>query len=220
MAGQRESIGAVLAKNLVVARVVRGITQQELAQRADISRATIAQIETGLSDPRLSTITDLAGALGIPPVVLLAGADDVRAIVELLGGSDEGGAESSKGVIVPLPDVERMRRYLQSGMLKDRLRAARIGATVARAAGGGPASEVCSAIFSAIQPGPGTVAGIRLGRLVSELEPCSQGAGERRPGTLPPRAEVLRGARGGRARPARNREGAYPARSASAPVRS
>jgi transcriptional regulator with XRE-family HTH domain len=168
MPAHPESIDAVLAKNLVVARVVRGITQQELAERADISRATIAQIETGYSDPRLSTITDLAAALGIPSVVLLSGAEEVRAIVELLEPTGHGavpGAQPSE--TVPAGELERMRRYLRSGMLKDRMRAARIGAAVARAAGGGPASEVCSAIFSASLPGPGTVAGIRLGRVRS-----------------------------------------------------
>jgi transcriptional regulator with XRE-family HTH domain len=174
-----ESIDAVLAKNLVVARIVLGVTQQELAHRADISRATIAQIETGYSDPRLSTIADLAAALGIPPIILLAGSDDVRAIVDLMGSSPDG-ATSSRPVEVQPADVERMRRFLRSGMLKDRVRAARVGAAVARSAGAGGASEVCSAIFSAVIPGPGTVAGTRLGRVISEFQPDPAQVGEPR----------------------------------------
>lgn len=177
MSSSQESIDAVLAKNLVVAREVLGVTQQELAQRADISRATIAQIETGYSDPRLSTIVDLATALGIPPIVLLTGSDDVRALVDLweLAGTTDADPHSA----VPLlqHEVERMRRYLGSGMLKDRLRAARIGAAVARAAGAGSASEVCSAIFSAVIPGQGTVLGTQLGRVLSECQSCSNGKG-------------------------------------------
>ena len=171
MSHSHESIDAVLARNLVVARVVLGVTQQELAERADISRATIAQIETGYSDPRISTITDLAGALGIPPVVLLTGTEDIQVLVEMLG-EEEGGALA--GIAIPSGDVERMQRYLRTGMLKDRVRAARIGASVARTAGGGPASEVCSAIFSTILPGPGSVAGIRLGKLLAERAACSE----------------------------------------------
>jgi transcriptional regulator with XRE-family HTH domain len=170
VSGHHESIDAVLAKNLVVARVVLGVTQQELSERADISRATIAQIETGYSDPRISTITQLAAALGIPAVVLLTGSDDVRAFVELLG---DAGSDEQPSVTIPTADLERMRRYLRTGMLKDRVRAARIGAAVARASGGGAASEVCSAIFSALLPGSGTVAGARLGRILGECEPCA-----------------------------------------------
>ena len=161
----------------MVARLVLGVTQQELAQRADISRATIAQIETGYSDPRLSTIVDLAGALGIPPIVLLTGSEDVRALVNLLELVSAPESDLQSAVPVPQTEVERMQRFLRSGMLKDRLRAARIGAAVARAAGAGSASEVCSAIFSAVLPGQGTVLGMQLGRVISECQSCSNDKG-------------------------------------------
>lgn len=177
MSSPQESIDAVLAKNLVVARVVLGVTQQELAQRADISRATIAQIETGYSDPRLSTIVDLAAALGIPPIVLLTGSEDVSALVDLFEVGSTRDRDARPAVPLPQTEVERMRRFLRSGMLKDRLRAARIGAAVARAAGAGGVSEVCSAIFSAILPGQGTVLGTQLGRVISECQLCSNAKG-------------------------------------------
>jgi transcriptional regulator with XRE-family HTH domain len=159
-----ESIDSVLAKNLVVARVITGTTQQGLAERADISRATIAQIETGYSDPRLSTISELAHALGIPLIFLLIGDEEVRAISGLLSESADGALNPPNTVRVSPVELDRMQRLLRSGMLKDRVRAAQIGASLAKAAGGlGLSAEVCAAIFSAIVPGSGTVAGAILG---------------------------------------------------------
>jgi transcriptional regulator with XRE-family HTH domain len=164
----RESADSVLAKNLVVARTVAGVTQQELASRADISRATVAQIETGSSDPRLSTIVELANALGVPPLFLLVAAEDVRALCALHIGATADGSEAGGPLPVSPADVERMQRHLRTGMLKDRLRAARLGAAVARAAGHDDAAVLIgAAIFSAVQPGPGTVAGTALGEQVA-----------------------------------------------------
>jgi len=153
-----ESPDATLAKNLVVARAVTGVTQHALAAAADVSRATIAQIETGYSDPRLSTIVELAHALGVPPTVLLVREQDVRAMADRLRAS------AAAPFAVPEADVERMRRLLATGLLKDRVRAGRLGALAARRAGyDAPAALACAAICSALLPGEGTVVGTLLG---------------------------------------------------------
>jgi DNA-binding XRE family transcriptional regulator len=156
-----ESAGAVLAKNLVVARVVAGVTQHALAAAAGVSRATIAQLETGCSDPRLSTIVLLARALGIPAIVLLMGKPETIALTALL-------ENPSPPISLSEGDVAHMRRLLDTGMLRDRIRAAVVGADLARrAADAATESQVVAAIFSAIHPGPGTIAGTLLGRMLN-----------------------------------------------------
>jgi DNA-binding XRE family transcriptional regulator len=159
-----ESIDSILAKNLVAARIIAGVTQQALANSARVSRATVAQLETGCSDPRLSTVVDLAEALGLPPMVLLAGIREVRLLAALAQGIENP-------LTISATDRTRLHEYVASGMLKDRVRAARLGANLAREK---PQDDPCIAIiaglFSATLPAEGTIAGAQVGRLLEQFK--------------------------------------------------
>jgi transcriptional regulator with XRE-family HTH domain len=163
----RESADSILAKNLVAARLIAGVTQRELADAAGISRATVAQIETGSSDPRLSTIVELASALGLPASALLFGRLEVRAIVELPDRA------AKPRPALDTRDVVRMRQHLGTGMLKDRLRAARIGANAVESTSASPLGPIVSALFSAVIPGGGTEIGSIFGDLLAERPAAS-----------------------------------------------
>jgi transcriptional regulator with XRE-family HTH domain len=156
----RESLDVTLGKNLVVARIIAGMTQHELASASYVSRATIAQLETGSSDPRLSTIVELAHALRLSPIFLLLGAVEIQALAEL-----PNQLESVAKLISP-ENVYRMKELVESGLLKDRLRAARLGASVARTHGETGIAPITAALFSAFLPGAGTSVGTILGRLL------------------------------------------------------
>ncbi|MCW3477673.1 helix-turn-helix domain-containing protein [Limobrevibacterium gyesilva] len=64
-------IEAQLGRNLKAARLCAGLTQQEVAARAGIAVAFLAEIEKGVGDPDLRVIGALAKAVGCPAFELL-----------------------------------------------------------------------------------------------------------------------------------------------------
>jgi transcriptional regulator with XRE-family HTH domain len=60
-----------MALRLRELRKERGISQEELAERASISRTYLARLETARQDPTLSTLEKLAKALKVPVERLL-----------------------------------------------------------------------------------------------------------------------------------------------------
>lgn len=86
------SYGFGFSQNLKRLRQARGLSQQALADIAEISRNQISNLERNrstkrsMSDPALSTVYKLALALEIPPALLLPGTIDS---VTSLNGDDE-----------------------------------------------------------------------------------------------------------------------------------
>jgi transcriptional regulator with XRE-family HTH domain len=61
------------AQNLRAERQRRGLSQEALGDACGLHRTEVSLLERALRDPRLSTITRLARALGIPAAALLDG---------------------------------------------------------------------------------------------------------------------------------------------------
>lgn len=59
-----------LIAELQAARKRQGLKQQELAERAGLSRMTVQRIESGAIDPRLSTLVEMARVLGLTLVTV------------------------------------------------------------------------------------------------------------------------------------------------------
>ena len=62
-----------IGKNIRAARVWRGLTQEELAERLHVSRQTVSNYETGRSRPDVEMLLCAAEQLGVDVQVLLYG---------------------------------------------------------------------------------------------------------------------------------------------------
>ena len=60
-----------IGEKLKEVRTRRLLTQEELAEKADVSTATVVNIERNNQEPHFRTIRKLAKALDIDPTVLL-----------------------------------------------------------------------------------------------------------------------------------------------------
>ncbi len=96
-------------------RESRRLTVEELAQQCCLSAETVRDIESGATDPSLSTLDTLAAALGVPPSWLYGDPRDLQLLTQYLGDEDEperaqSHAQSPSGAD---PVVERMLRGLR-----------------------------------------------------------------------------------------------------------
>ncbi len=60
-----------IGDNLKQKRIRRALTQEELAQKAGLTTASVARIERNETEPRMSTLRKLAKALDIDPAELV-----------------------------------------------------------------------------------------------------------------------------------------------------
>lgn len=159
----------VLAQNLLLARMAVDWTQHTLAALSGVSRATIAQIEAGIGDPRLSTIELLAAALGVPTAVLLFGKLEIRGIARLVLEPPTARQELDAGTLSTL-------EYLAgSGSPKNRLEAARIGiAWVQQQGHQEQAHAVGAALGAARYPAEGILVNAHLAHIM-----MAQASGEK-----------------------------------------
>lgn len=154
-----EHWASTLAANLVTAREAAGFTQTELAVKAGSSRATVAQIESGRGDPRLSTLSALATALGVNTSILLFSDDDLHRLVEL--ASQSNGVEDFK---LSQDKKELLTQLSESRVTAERRKAARLSADFVVDKGyTGLGAAVGAAIGTGLLPGIGTVIGAFLG---------------------------------------------------------
>lgn len=72
---KNEHIVSAFAAALRSARQEAGMTQEDLADRAEVSVRFISQLETGKRQPSLSALAAVCRGLGIPMSVLIGAAE-------------------------------------------------------------------------------------------------------------------------------------------------
>jgi transcriptional regulator with XRE-family HTH domain len=106
-----------MGERLRSARLGRGLTLRELAQRLSVSPSMISQIETGRASPSVSTLYAIADELQISLDELLF--NDRRP--QSAGAADLATATGSSGTQVLQPHDTRKRIRLASGVIWERL---------------------------------------------------------------------------------------------------
>ena len=74
--GRRANVRQLFGRSLRALRRLRGLTQEELGERSDVSGKLVGQIERGAGNPTLEVITGFAEALSVEPAALLQFEED------------------------------------------------------------------------------------------------------------------------------------------------
>lgn len=93
-----------IAHNIYNIRKLFNLRQEELAEKANVSRATIVQLEKGAGDPQLSTLVKVSEALNINLFLLFINRIEFDAIIKLF--KEEGNTEL-------LSDIELINKNLE-----------------------------------------------------------------------------------------------------------
>jgi len=72
---KRDPILAAFGRRVRTQRDAKGLSQEQLAEKADLDRTYISDIERGARNPGIKNVVRLARALGIPTAKLVEGVD-------------------------------------------------------------------------------------------------------------------------------------------------
>ena len=112
------NVRVLFGRRLRALRKLRGLTQEELGERSEVSGKLVGQIERGQGNPTLGVIAELATALAVEPAALLQFEED-----RPTGAPERAvGALAAREQVVrylarrPADDVERALRILEAAL--------------------------------------------------------------------------------------------------------
>ncbi|MBT2494659.1 helix-turn-helix domain-containing protein [Microbacterium sp. ISL-59] len=109
-----EDLRTRIARTLRREREAVGLSISELARRADVSKATVSQLEAGAGNPSVETLWALGVALGVPFAVLVDQQSNAPTLIRAddLAGVPSSAAAYSATLLAASPPGARRDIYL------------------------------------------------------------------------------------------------------------
>lgn len=96
-----------IGRKLKGLRVMKGLTQEELADRAELSKGFISQIERNLTSPSISTLTDILQCLGTDLKEFFSDSEDSQIVFKKTDYFEKTDAELKNTVQWIIPNAQK-----------------------------------------------------------------------------------------------------------------
>lgn len=101
-------------------RIAKGLTQEELADRAELSKGFISQLERDLTSPSIATLADILQCLGVSVADFFAGDNDDQVVFRIEDYFEKEDAELANKIEWIIPNAQKnmmepIRVTLQAG---------------------------------------------------------------------------------------------------------
>ena len=102
--GEEEAFRKSFGKALRAAREAAGLTQRQLAEKADVADKYLSRVEVGAATPSIFVASKFAAALGLPLDILTTAAAspehvEIAAVVQLLRGTTKSEIDRALRVV-------------------------------------------------------------------------------------------------------------------------
>ena len=98
-----------IGKKLKQLRILRGLTQEELADRCELSKGFISQVERDLASPSIATLMDMLGALGTDTRAFFSGPSQEQLVFAREDMFEKVDEENGETVVWLVPDAQKNR---------------------------------------------------------------------------------------------------------------
>ena len=88
-------------------RIQRGLTQEELADRCELSKGFISQVERDLASPSIATLTDMLECLGVTLQTFFSDASNEKVVYSPQDMFEKEDAESGLKITWLVPDAQK-----------------------------------------------------------------------------------------------------------------
>ena len=155
-----------IASNVIAVRELLNLKQEEVAEKAGVSRSTIIQLEKGEADPQLSTLLKVTHALSINLFLLFISKHELKALIKLVKEEENISILSSIDLIND--NIEKLQKE-KKNLGEDKSKSGDIYNTLPIVG-----ALIGSVIGTTLLPGMGTVDIGLLGKYLGQMKTETQ----------------------------------------------